>query len=228
MNNQTMQKIVKFLFYLFAVAMLIATGMRTYSLLLRTTENVITAIFGLVAFEIGMLIWLAAAIFTAQGTGQRAIAFIASAINLLLVIAATALDVMLESQLTTVNKENIGWGILWAIIGATAINVIMLWLSHILDPHAAAELRRRAVQDAIDEEVSRKVEAQTPEIAKRAAINIAEIEVNRAVSEYANQFTAQPTPTMKFAKDEETTLPKQPAPLHSKNGAKKTSTVTEN
>ena len=111
MNAPTLKKIFQFLFYLFAAAMLIATGMRTYSLLLQTTGNMITAIFGLVAFEIGMLIWLAVAIFVSQGVGQRAVSFIASAFNLLLVIAATGLDVMLESTLnaTAINREQVGW-----------------------------------------------------------------------------------------------------------------------
>ena len=174
MNTPTLKKIFQFLFYLFAGAMLIATGMRTYSLLLRTTENTITAIFGLVAFEIGMLIWLAVAIFVSQGIGQRAVSFIASAFNLLLVIAATGLDVMLESTLnaTAINREQVGWGVLWTIIAATAINVLMLWLAHVLDPHAAAELRRRGVQDTINEQVNKEVEAKTPEIAKKAAAQI--------------------------------------------------------
>jgi len=201
MNAPTLKKIFQFLFYIFAAAMLIATGMRTYSLLLRTTENTITAIFGLVAFEIGMLIWLAVAIFVSQGIGQRAVSFIASAFNLLLVIAATGLDVMLESTLnaTAINREQVGWGVLWTIIAATAINVLMLWLAHVLDPHAAAELRRRGVQDAINEQVNKEVEAKTPEIAKKAAAQISVSEIARAVGEYTNALAADMNPNQAAA-----------------------------
>src|SRR3972149_1579137 len=214
MNAPTLKKIFQFLFYIFAAAMLIATGMRTYSLLLRTTDNMITAIFGLVAFEIGMLIWLAVAIFVSQGIGQRAVSFLASAFNLLLVIAATGLDVMLESSInsTSINREQIGWGVLWTIIIATAINVVMLWLAHILDPHAAAELRRRGVQDAINEQVNKEVEAKTPEIAKRAAAQISVTEIARAVGEYTNSLVAdvnpnQAMPLTTFASDAATGAP---------------------
>lgn len=180
---------------------MIATGMRTYSLLLRTTENTITAIFGLVAFEIGMLIWLAVAIFVSQGIGQRAVSFIASAFNLILVVAATGLDVMLESTLnaTAINREQVGWGVLWVIIGATAVNVLMLWLAHVLDPHAAAELRRRGVQDAINEQVNKEVEAKTPEIAKKAAAQISVSEIARAVGEYTNSLVADMNPNQAVA-----------------------------
>lgn len=200
MNAPTLKKIFQFLFYIFAIAVLIATGMRTYQLLLKTTENVVTAIFGLVMFEIGMLIWLAVAIFVSQGVGQRSVSFIASAFNLLLVVAATGLDVMLESTINSaqINREQLGWYVLWTVIAATTINVLMLWLAHVLDPHAAAELRRRGVQDAIDEQVSKEVEAKTPDIAKQAAAKISDSEIARAVAEFTNNIAqkTENTPTL--------------------------------
>ena len=193
-----LKTIGQYAFYAFAVAALIATGLRTYHLISQTTGNLITAIFGLVMFEVGMLIWLAFGLFKAEGIGQRAIGIGASFVDLLLVVAATATDVFMESAARGGSAE-LATAVLWIIIGATAFNVIAMWFAHVLDPEIQEEMRaqnaRDRVTDAksrIEDETTRLMKDKAKDIAADVAARVAEQQVDTATRDILALYNVSP------------------------------------
>ena len=160
------------------LALLIYTGTRTYEFLTMTLppEKQILAIFGLVALDGGLVLWLLTYQSTGLGMGQRAIAmlmiltdFIGCAVTF---ISDTAYNTG-KAGLTAVMSENDILTIVLAVSAVIAANVGAATAFHMLDPEAQ---KKRALSDAkahIDEESIRLIQDGAPQLAAKMAPQMA-------------------------------------------------------
>lgn len=215
--QKLLRPILVALFYCFAAAALVATGLRTFHVIEATTASSITAYFGLALFEAGAIVWLLFGLYKAEGLGQRATAIVASALDLALVIAATAQDVALTSTLIVHSKTQLaatGEVVMQIIVAAAALNVVALWVTHVADPHAARAIREQnaadraeRIQSKIEEEADRAVEAATPAIAKQAASQISGAQLQATVAAALHRYGINQLPAPKVVEGNFTPRP---------------------
>lgn len=167
--------------YLLAAVLVGWTGYRTTHLLSLTTSSQIVPLLGLAVFDGGLVVWTYYFLHGAEGKAQRAVALLAGLLDLALVALATVADVWLGGQTLVQLAPEYGEWALWLISGATAANLMLMWLAHVTDPSAIREMRLRDAKDKILEEAYRQLQAKTDDIAGQVADTVSAGMVNDAV-----------------------------------------------
>lgn len=132
--------IAKFGFYLMALAIIGWTGMHTYDILYSTNpipEQTFLAIYGLLVFEAGTLVWFAAFLKHAEGMGQHAISLVGTVLGAVLVMAAFIFDY------TVPRGELVGYNSMarWAVVFATCVDFAFVLLYELFNPRVWEDLQ---------------------------------------------------------------------------------------
>lgn len=132
--------IAKFGFYVMALAIIGWTGMHTYDILYYTNpipDQQFLAIYGLLVFEAGTLVWFAAFLKHAEGMGQHAISLIGAILGAVLVMAAFLFDYM------TPRGELVGYNSMarWAVVLATCVDFAFVLLYELFNPKVWEDLQ---------------------------------------------------------------------------------------
>lgn len=135
-----MKTVAKFGFWALAFLIVGWTMMHTYDVLYKTNpikENQILAIYGLLVFEVGAIIWFAAFLKNAEGLGQHVISLFGAVLGLALVSVAFILDYM------TPPEELIAYSSMarWAVIVATVADLFFVFMYELFNPKVWEDLQ---------------------------------------------------------------------------------------
>lgn len=167
------------------------TVWRTYDLLSLTIaavpnpgpKELVMPWLGVAMFDAGTIMWLVVFLTRAEGGGQRATSLVTSALDLILVIAATGFDLFLGGQTIAEIPADTGNLALWTVIAAVAINVIALWLYHILDPEALDASADKDTADELKSAVYKHIKKNRKTLAAQMAPKIAAELLQRSLQE---------------------------------------------
>ena len=170
--KQLLKVIGSILFYVF----ILAVAGWTASLTLAEVKTIlpgdpVTPFFALALFDGGALVWLLAFIGHAKGLAQRAISIILLVIDLAGVVVLSAGRLLTGGQdLATVGND-IGAYMVYALIGATIINLIAIYAFHIADPETMQQIELQTLDDTIQAEALTQARANIEnEVQQLAAI----------------------------------------------------------
>lgn len=163
----------KVLFYILAFMVILWTGSLTYGLVSRLLPgNWITPLFALALFDGGALVWLLVFLKSAAGIPQRVISIMAFGLDLMGVVFVSMSELFLGGQELAAIPQGLGTYVVWGIGGFTAINLIAIYTFHIANPEEITEIRVRSLQDKVQDEALRQVEAQITEMTPDLAVEI--------------------------------------------------------
>ena len=175
--KQLLKTIGAILFYIFV---LVVAGW-TASLTLAEVKVIlpndpITPYFALALFDGGAVTWLLVFIGHAKGLPQRAIAILMLVLDLAGVIVLSAGRLLMGGQALADIPKELGATMVYAVIGATLINLIAIYAFHIADPETMQQIELQTLDDTIQAEaisqaranVEREVQALASVLAARA------------------------------------------------------------
>jgi len=176
-------QVITYGFFFLAVAVIGWTAVHTYDVLYSTNpipQNQFLAIYGLVVFEGGLVIWFGTFLKGSKGLGQHAVALLGTVISGVCVLTAFAFDYIVpHDQLVQYNSMA-----RWAIIVATGANVLLIGLFELLNPAIWEELTDNIhVADLLakaDEKAKHLIEKDADELAHELALRRKERAYQRA------------------------------------------------
>lgn len=175
--QQLIGNVVKFLFIVFAVAIIGWTGMHTYDVLYNTNPvqgQQILAIYGLLVFEAGTIIWYGLFLRGADGLGQHSIAIIGAVVGVGLISAAFVLDY------TVPKEELIGYNSMarWAVVIATIVNLLLVFCYELFSPpvweHLQEQLHVAMLMQKAGKKAEKLIDQGADELAEAIARNAKE------------------------------------------------------
>lgn len=141
------------LFYIF----ILAVAGWTASLTLAEVKVIlpgdpITPFFALALFDGGAVTWLLVFIGHAKGLTQRAISLLMLVLDLAGVVILSAGRLMMGGQALADIPKEMGANMVYALIGATLINLIAIYAFHIADPETMQQIELQTLDDSIQAE----------------------------------------------------------------------------
>lgn len=152
-----MKKLLKvigaILFYVFVLAVAGWTASLTLAEVRVILPNdPVTPYFALSLFDGGAVVWLLVFIGHAKGLMQRAVAILLLIIDLAGVIVLSAGRLLMGGQALADIPKELGATMVYALIGATLINLIAIYAFHIADPETMQQIELQTLDDTIQAE----------------------------------------------------------------------------
>jgi hypothetical protein len=161
----------------FALLLLGFTGYQTYSLIYTVTASHLTAVIGLILFEVGMMYWWFVFRNEAEGLPQMALSLMVFIACLLFVVLATSL------KLGAVGDTALGVNTPAKIITAAAVvQLAAKLLFPLLHPDVAHAIKERAQEGKIVSAADKKFEAKIDGMADAYADAKADAQVARLLT----------------------------------------------
>lgn len=171
--NDVMKNVTKILFWILALAVILWTSSLTVSLASRLFPgDDITPYFVLALYDGGALVWLLVFLKNAKGLPQRAVALLAFMLDVLGVMIASFSELFLGGQNLTAIPEGLGEAVVWIVGISTIINLVAIYGYHITNPDELLEIKLQTMEDNVQGEALRQVEAQVTEQAALLAESI--------------------------------------------------------
>ena len=168
----------KVVLWFLILAMLGFTATRTLHFLIQTfpPDQQYVAYLALAAFDVGVLGWLYYATNSAEGTGQRVVAYgmiFVCAAGVVVTTIADMLMVSAENGVTNKLPPDVATAALWAVMIVIALNFFAGILVHLLDPkhqkHMVVENAKDKIHNAVHEAIGQRAGEMAPRIAERVA-----------------------------------------------------------
>ncbi len=146
--------IARGIFYLLAVVLLAWTASLTYSFTSKVLPNAmwLVPLLAIFLFDAGTVVWMFVFLNYAEGTAQRAVAIVLTAVDFIGLGLISAAEVLLDGQTLAAAPELLGPAAVWAIAGWTVFNVGAVVAFHLLSPEARKSMAIRQEQDAVFDE----------------------------------------------------------------------------
>lgn len=174
--------VVKFLFIVFAIAIIGWTGMHTYDVLYNTNPvqgQQILAIYGLLVFEAGTIIWYGLFLRGAEGIGQHSIAIIGAVVGLCLIASAFVLDYTVpKAELADYNSMA-----RWSVVLATVVNLVLVFCYELFSPPVWEHLQEQLNVAKLMSRAGKKADKLIDQEADKLAQAIAENTRDRAFAQ---------------------------------------------
>lgn len=209
--NRANKVIGSILFTAFIIAVLVWTGVLTFSLVSRIMPGQgFTPWFALALFDGGALTWLFVLRGLARGAWQRGISMLMLGIDLVGVVIMAGGEIMMGQTFT--DPGDLGVYLVYALVLWTLMNVIAIYGFHATDPEAIKEAEIRDVQDEIIEQSLMKLRLNMGAISARVAGTMALNETKNALRQLLPTGTASEIIDA-YARpvDDDPTLPPPPA-----------------
>lgn len=212
------KSIAKGLFYAVVTVMLLWTASLTYSFVAGVLPKAHWAVplFSLVVFDAGMIAWLKVFLDYAQGSGQRAVALVASLFDFLGVGLMTLAELFLGGQTIVQAPANLGEYALWGIAVWTVVNVGGVLAFHLLDPEARQRMAIQNERDAVFTESLKKLAEKRVYVSGALSEQLSESMLRQLVADLAADWDSEILPQLN-QKHSETVLGNEPVPF-SENG----------
>lgn len=168
--KQLAKAIGKILFWIF----ILAVAGWTASLTLAEVKAIlpgdpITPYFALALFDGGAVTWLLVFIGHAKGLTQRAISLLLLVLDLAGIVILSAGRLLMGGQTLADVPKELGANMVYALIGATLINLIAIYAFHVSDPETMQTIELQTLDDSIQAEAMSQaranIEAEVQELA---------------------------------------------------------------
>src|SRR5258708_6489060 len=177
----------KIILWLLILSLIVFTAIRTLHFLELTFPPDLgyVAYLGLAAFDIGILGWFYFATQSAEGAGQRAIAYGMIFVCMTGVVITTVADMVIVSSQNGLTKLPPQWGTigLWGVIIVIVLNVVAGIVVHLAAPEHARHLAMENARDRIHSTVLAHISAQADTIAPQIAAHTAQHWANQVIHE---------------------------------------------
>ncbi|CAG0932824.1 hypothetical protein TFLX_02780 [Thermoflexales bacterium] len=187
------KKLASYLVLLVAGALMIYSGARTFDLLSQTLPKgqEVLAFLALLAFDGGLIAWLAVFMFGAQGGAQRAIAMLMIIVSLLGIVIGFGGDtLMVASRNGMIEDVNIGMTALILTTIIIAANIAAVTFYHVLSPENQKRMAEEAARSQIEDSALESIKSQ----AKQLSQELAPIVASAWVADMRAHYLAQLTP----------------------------------
>ena len=205
--KQLLKTIGAILFYIFILAVAGWTASLTLAEVRVILPNdPITPYFALALFDGGALTWLLVFLGHAKGLAQRAIAIMLLVLDLAGVVVLSAGRLLMGGQALADIPQQLGATMVYALIGATIINLIAIYAFHIADPETMQQIEIQTLDDTIQAEALSQARANIENEVKELASILAARATGRL--KYALRLPMNSSETSEVMNDE-----RKPAPL---------------
>lgn len=182
--KQLMKTIGAILFYIFILAVAGWTASLTLAEVRVILPNdPVTPYFALALFDGGAVTWLLVFLGHAKGLPQRAIAILMLVLDLAGVVVLSGGRLLMGGQALADIPKQLGATMVYALIGATIINLISIYAFHITDPETLQQIELQTLDDTIQAE----------------AINQARANIESEVQQLAAVLAARATGRLKYS-----------------------------
>lgn len=170
--KQLLKTIGAILFYIFILAVAGWTASLTLAEVRVILPNdPITPYFALALFDGGALTWLLVFLGHAKGLPQRAISIMLLVLDLAGVVVLSAGRLLMGGQAMADIPQALGATMVYAVIGATIINLIAIYAFHIADPETMQQIELQTLDDTIQAEAISQARANIEsEVQQLAAV----------------------------------------------------------
>lgn len=150
-DNNLARTVAKFAFYTVAVVLLAWTASLTYTFVAAVLPEMAwyVPLLSLVVFDGGMIAWLFVFLNHAEGSGQRAVAILTCALDLVGVGLMVIAEILLGGQTFAAAPEQLGEYAIWGIGAWTVLNVVAVVAFHLLSPAARVAMALQTERDAV-------------------------------------------------------------------------------
>lgn len=190
------KSIARGLFYGVATVLVLWTASLTYMFVKTALPQVHWAVplFALVVFDVGMLAWLKVFLDYAQGSGQRAVAFVMCLVDFLGVGLMVLSEILLGGQTMVTAPENLGEYAIWGIAVWTVINVGAVIAFHLLEPGVRRTMALRTEMDLVFDEALKKLPTKRAAVSGQLSDQLSDGMLAQLVSELATKTTPAALP----------------------------------
>lgn len=178
-------KVANVMFYVVSGALLIYAASRSLDFISATlpSDQRIIGYLGLAATSGGMIAWLLLFLYTAEGIGQRVTAGIMTVLCMVGEFGLFTMDTLYQTgksgMIEKLTPENIR-GVILALSGLIAANILATIVFHLLEPENMKRLRESSVRDQLEAKTLKEIETRGDELAQKLAPQIAK--------QWADQF----------------------------------------
>ncbi len=188
------KKLASYLVLLVAGALMIYSGARTFDLLSQTLPKgqEVLAFLALLAFDDGLIAWLAVFMFGAHGGAQRAIAMLMILVSLVGIVIGFGGDTLLTaSKNGMIADVNIGMTALILTTIIIAANIAAVTFYHIVSPENQRRMAEETARSEIEESALGSIKSQAQQLAKELAPTIASAWVADMRAHYLSQLSPE-------------------------------------
>lgn len=170
------KSIAKGVFYLVAAIMLLWTASLTYQFVSGVLPNSfwLVPLFSLVVFDGGMIAWLVVFVNYAEGSGQRAVAIVATLFDFIGVGLMALAEIFLGGQTIAAAPAMLGEYAIWGVGIWTVANVGAVLTFHLLAPDTRQKMALQAEKDQVFTEALEKLTRKRAAISDRVSNEMAD------------------------------------------------------
>jgi hypothetical protein len=183
-----------------SVALMVYSTIRTYDFLSDTLPrgSEALAIFGVLAFDAALIVWLVTFMFDAEGAGQRAIAAGMVVFQLVAILAGFGGDSLVRSAdngLIAALDENTRRMVLYSTIVVIFANIAAVTFYHLLSPSNRAHMRQEGYREKIESKAHEKADKDVDMLAAQLAQEMSGATLRQLTSQYRSMIADQETRT---------------------------------
>lgn len=186
------KKLASYLVLLVAGALMIYSGARTFDLLSQTLPRgqEVLAFLALLAFDGGLIAWLAVFMFGAHGGAQRAIAMLMILVCLTGIVIGFGGDTLLTaSKNGLIADVNIGMTALILTTLIIAANITATVFFHVLSPENQKRMAEENARAQIEDAALESIKSQAQQLAQEIAPTVASAWVADMRAHYLSQLS---------------------------------------
>lgn len=186
------KKLASYLVLLVAGALMIYSGARTFDLLSQTLPKgqEVLAFLALLAFDGGLIAWLAVFMFGAHGGAQRAIAMLMILVCLTGIVIGFGGDTLLTaSRNGLIADVNIGMTALILTTLIIAANITATVFFHVLSPENQKRMAEENARAQIEDAALESIKSQAQQLAQEIAPTVASAWVADMRAHYLSQLS---------------------------------------
>lgn len=182
-------RIANVLFYVVSGSLLIYAASRSIDFITATLppDQQIIGYLGLAATSGGMIAWLLLFLYTAEGIGQRVTAGIMTVLCMVGEFGLFTMDTLYQTgesgMIEQLTPESIR-GVILALSGLIAANILATVVFHLLEPENMKRMRESSVRDQLEAKTLKEIETRGDELAQKLAPQIAK----QWVDQFENRF----------------------------------------
>lgn len=178
------------------LALMVYSSIRTYDFLVGTLPvgSEALAIFGVMAFDAALIIWLLVFMFDAEGAGQRGIAAAMVVFQLVAILAGFGGDSLLrsaENGLIAALDLQTRQLILYLTIAVIFVNVAAVTFYHLLSPGNRARMRQEGYAEKIENKAHEKADLDVDMLAAQLAQDMSDSTIRQLTAKYQSMIVDQ-------------------------------------
>jgi 4-amino-4-deoxy-L-arabinose transferase-like glycosyltransferase len=188
------KKLASYLVLLVAGALMIYSGARTFHLLSQTLPKgqEVLAFLALLAFDGGLVAWLAVFMFGAQGGAQRAIAMLMICVSLIGIVLGFGGDtLMTAADNGMIQDASIGMSALILTTLIIAANIAAVTFYHVLSPENQRRMAEESARSQIEDAALGSIKSQAQQLSQELAPIVAAAWVADMRAHYLAQLTPE-------------------------------------